>query len=238
MIDDFLLALGTLSRIKVPRINRINYQKSTLYFPVVGYLAGIILFFSDQLLILVFSETISKLIALLIYYMLFGFFHFDGLLDCIDGFFPSHKSKADRLRIMKDSNTGAFALLFGVLFLIVEIYCVVNSTEYWYFFPVFGRISPLFLLSFSKPAANNGLGMLYFPYPKYYSVSSIILTIPIFFHSPLVYFWLLGVIIVSFIIIKISNAKIEGITGDVLGLSIMLSELSYLIYLNTKLFFK
>jgi adenosylcobinamide-GDP ribazoletransferase len=236
VLNDFFLALGTLTRIRVPEIKKINYQKSTVYFPVVGFVAAGILFSSDLFFKTIFTSSISKTLALIIYYLLFGFFHFDGLLDCIDGFFPSHKTREERLRIMKDSNTGAFALLFGVIFLLLEVLCLMNSGDYWYYFPVFGRFTPIFLLSFSKPASDKGLGKLYFPYSIKYLLYSFVFFIPMLFVSLKIAFWIIFVLFLAIIISNISKRKINGITGDVIGFSIMISEVCYLLYLNTAIF--
>jgi len=236
VIDDFFLALGTLSRIRAPKINNINFQRSTIYFPVIGYIAAFILYITDNAVNFLFPGHISRIISILIYYLFFGYFHFDGLLDCIDGFFPSHKSVEERLRIMKDSNTGAFALLFGTIFIILEIICVIDSNDYWYIFPVFGRITPIFLLAFSKPATQNGLGQLYFPYPKKYCVPVLLLAVPLIVLSVKLLFWVAASFFLGIVISLYSRKKINGITGDVLGFSIMLSELFFLLYLNTTLF--
>ncbi len=236
MFDDFFLALGTLSRIRVPEIKRVNFQRSTVYFPVVGYIASGILFSSELLFKTIFTPYVSTISALIIYYLIFGFFHFDGLLDCIDGFFPSHKTREERLRIMKDSNTGAFALLFGVLFLLLEVLCLLNSGNFWYFFPVFGRFAPIFLLSFSKPASDKGLGKSYFPYSVKYLLYSLIFLIPMLFVSLKIVICIVAVPLLTIIISIISKGKINGITGDVIGSSIMISEVFFLLCLNANIF--
>jgi len=233
VLNDFFLAIGTLSRIRVPTIKKVNYQRSTIYFPVVGFVAAGILFCVTYLCGFLFSQSISRILGLIVYYMLFGYFHFDGLLDCIDGFFPSHKSKEDRLRIMKDSNTGAFALLFGVLFLMLEIFCALNAVEYWFFFPVFGRFTPLFLMTFSKAATDTGLGKVYFPYKKKYLLFSIIFLLPFFFISLHLLYGIIAVALIAFVVAQYAKSKIGGTTGDVIGLSIMISELAFLLYLNS-----
>jgi len=88
MLDDLHLAFGMLSRIKVPKIKSVNYARSTVYFPPVGVFAVLILFVSHYSLNFIFPENLSLLISIGIYFLLFGYFHFDGLLDVIEGFFP------------------------------------------------------------------------------------------------------------------------------------------------------
>lgn len=232
MLDDLFLALGMLSRIKVPEIKRLNYPRSTVYFPLVGIIAAFILFVSHFGLNFLFQENLSRLISIGIYFLLFGYFHFDGLLDVIDGFFPSHKTPEQRLAIMKDSNTGAFALLFGVLFIALEIVCVLSSDIRWILFPIFGRLSAPLLLAISRPATKKGLGSMYFPYPKRYGIFSLIFIIPVLFFYPVTGLFLPFQLLINLVISKVSKQKIIGITGDVIGFSIMINELLFLLFLN------
>ncbi|MEA1885397.1 MAG: adenosylcobinamide-GDP ribazoletransferase [Thermotogota bacterium] len=232
MLDDLFLALGVLSRIRVPKIKRVNYPRSTVYFPLVGIIAAFILFVSHYGLNFLFEENLSRLISIGIYFLLFGYFHFDGLLDVIDGFFPSHKTPEQRLAIMKDSNTGAFALLFGVLFMALEFFCILSSDVRWILFPIFGRLSPPLLLAVSKPATKKGLGQLYFPYPKRYAFFSLIFIIPVLFFFSVTGLFIPFQVLIALVISKVSKHKIKGITGDVIGFSIMINELLFLLFLN------
>ncbi|MEA1885106.1 MAG: adenosylcobinamide-GDP ribazoletransferase [Thermotogota bacterium] len=231
-MDDLLLALGMLSRIKVPRIKKINYPRSTVYFSLVGMVAALVLFITHFCLSLIFQATLSRIISLGLYFLLFGYFHFDGLLDVIDGFFPSHKSSEERLIIMKDSNTGAFALLFGVLFLALEIFSILSVDIRWILFPVFGRLSAPLLLAFSKPATKKGLGQLYFPYPKRYAFFSLVFIIPILLVNPITIIFIPVQFLFTLIISRVAKQKINGINGDVIGFSIMMNELLFLLFLN------
>lgn len=232
MLDDLFLALGVLSRIKVPRIKRVNYPRSTIYFPLIGIFASLILYLCNHVLTMVFEENSAKILSLGIYFLLFGYFHFDGFLDVIDGFFPSHKNPDQRLAIMKDSNTGAFALLFGVLFLAIEIHCILSADNRWILFPIFGRLSALVLLAVSKPATTNGLGQLYFPYPKHYAVFSWLFVIPVIYFFPVTGLFVPVMLLATLLIVIASKHKINGITGDVIGFTIMINEGLFLLFLN------
>lgn len=235
MLDDLFLALGMLSRIKVPEIKKANHARSTVYFPLVGVFAALISFVSHYSLTFIFQEALSRMLSIGLYFLLFGYFHFDGLLDVIDGFFPSHKTPDQRLAIMKDSNTGAFSLLFGVLFISLEIFCVLSSDIRWILFPIFGRLSVPLLLAVSKPATKKGLGQLYFPYPKRYAIFSLIFIIPILFFFPLTAFFIPFQCLMILLISNISKHKINGITGDVIGFSVMINELLFLLFLNVSI---
>lgn len=50
-----------------------------------------------------------------IYFLLTGFIHLDGFMDCSDAVMPRHPQMEERQRILKDSTVGAFAVICMVL---------------------------------------------------------------------------------------------------------------------------
>ncbi len=233
MFDNLFLALSMLSRIRTPRIKNIDYRASVVFFPVVGYLASAILFlayFASRNLV---NDILSKAIALAIYYFIFGFFHFDGLLDVVDGFMSSHKDKERIIKIMKEPTIGAFALLFGFFFLLLEFIGIRYLENGWYFFPVFGRIAMIMQIKFSKPYSDKGLGALFYPLKKHQFLLSMLFLIPFAFYWK---FMVIGMIsaALSFLTLRYySKRKLGGFNGDVLGATAMLSEMIFVVLLNT-----
>lgn len=45
------------------------------------------------------------------YFLLTGFIHLDGFMDCSDAVLPRHPEMKERQRILKDSHSGAFAVI-------------------------------------------------------------------------------------------------------------------------------
>ena len=233
MFKDIFVAFGSISRIHVPTVKSINLKRSTIYFPLVGVIASLINYVVFILLKpLLDLEQLSALI-MLIYYYLFQYFHFDGFVDIIDGFGAQIRSKEERIKIMKDSRTGAFALLFGILYLITYYTFLKEFILGWFFAPIFSRLSMVYLISISKPAKNEGLGSLYFPFNKKYSFYSTLITLLVI---PFGYkYFVFGVLIAFFsayIMKMLSYKKINGITGDVIGATCLIAELLYLIFLK------
>lgn len=232
MFDDFFLALSMLSRIRTPRIKRIDYGKSVIFFPAVGYIASGLVFLIYYLSSYFMSDLLSKALSFGVYYLIFGFFHFDGLLDVIDGFMASHKDREKTIKIMKEPTIGAFALLFGFLFLLLELVSVMHAEYGWIFFPIYGRASVLLMMEFSKPCSDKGLGALFGKIKVYQFILGMCTLLP------LIYYWetlIAGFIsmLISFTVLKIaSNKKLGGFNGDVLGATVMLTEMLFLIGMN------
>jgi adenosylcobinamide-GDP ribazoletransferase len=89
------------------------------------------------------------------------------------------------------------------------------------------------LLTISKPAKKDGLGKMYFPYPKFYFLLSLIFILPIAYFNLQIFLIGIASSIISAVIMNIiSNKKIEGVTGDVIGASAIISEVVYLFILN------
>ncbi|MDO4176197.1 MAG: adenosylcobinamide-GDP ribazoletransferase [Bacillota bacterium] len=54
-----------------------------------------------------------------VYFLLTGFIHLDGFMDCSDAVMPRHPEMEERRRILKDSHVGAFATICLVLMLLI-----------------------------------------------------------------------------------------------------------------------
>ena len=83
----FWLAVGFLTRI--PMLARIDYSQrlmnqSSLYFPLVGLMLGVIYLCVYSLLSLAFSPLISIILMVIVHLFLTGAFHEDGLADSVD----------------------------------------------------------------------------------------------------------------------------------------------------------
>ncbi|WP_448377983.1 adenosylcobinamide-GDP ribazoletransferase [Fervidobacterium sp.] len=235
LLTDFLLTLSFISRLPVKIKNIDEWEKrirrTPIYFPVIGYIPGAIYSFA---IVLANSLSTYKLLfvfgAMAIGYYFFDLFHFDGLLDMFDGFL-NQSNKERRLEIMAKGDVGPFAVFYGMLY--VLLFYQLMSTLDWQAFlfaSVFGRYEMGLLLTFSKPAKPKGLGAMLFPYNKRYTAYSVIFLIPLLFISPLMFFISLTLTItMAYLISRVSEIKIGGITGDVLGGSCLISQMVVLL---------
>ncbi|MDN5342147.1 adenosylcobinamide-GDP ribazoletransferase [Oceanotoga sp. DSM 15011] len=235
MLNDIFVAFGTISRIPVPTVKNVNIKRSVIYFPLVGIFASFVLWLFQMIFINIFNINITFILNMILYFYLFQYFHFDGILDLFDGFGAQIRDIEERRKILKDSRIGAFSLLYGIFYIILYIFLIFQNKDFWYMMPIFSRFSVPVLLSISKPAFDEGLGKMYFPFKKLYLIPSfLIVSITAFISLKIFLIGIISSIISSFLLNIISNKKINGINGDVIGANICLTEIIFLLIINIK----
>ncbi len=91
-----------------------------VWLPVVGLLVGAVWMLAARLFALWgFTNLLAAAVLTMLPYLLTGFLHLDGYLDCCDAIL-SRRELAERQKILKDSHVGSFAVIgFGLLLLAV-----------------------------------------------------------------------------------------------------------------------
>lgn len=212
-----------------------DYGRSLAYAPLIGLLLGGILAGCLYLLRLLFPALISSLFLWVIYIFLTGGLHLDGLGDTADGLF-SHRSKERILEIMKDSRVGTNAVLALILVILSYIFLVMQIPTKFLgiivFMPVIGRMALPLGAGLEKYARREGLGLHFINFCGSKEILiglsiTAILSVLILGIKGILILWIVGIIL--FLMIKFFAAKIEGITGDILGAVCELAQLVYLI---------
>ncbi len=166
----FFVALTFLTRI--PICNKSSYtkedfQKCVFFFPIIGLIIGGILWGSYILLEMIFPRPVTAALLLLIYVLLTGGLHLDGLIDTVDGIYGGMTPQR-RLEIMKDTNPGAFGVLGAVVVLLVKYSVYAQMDPRMLIFlvaaPVLGRQSMVWMQVFYPYARREGLGKLFSSY--------------------------------------------------------------------------
>jgi adenosylcobinamide-GDP ribazoletransferase len=93
------------------------------WFALVGLLLGAALAGADYALGLLFPSGVTAALLLALWVVATGALHLDGFLDACDGLFGG-RSPESRLRIMRDERAGAFAVIGGILLLLVKYSCL------------------------------------------------------------------------------------------------------------------
>ena len=81
--------------------------RAGIWYPLVGIVVGGLIWLSWRVLILYFPPLIVGVLTLVVWVVLTGGLHLDGLADCCDGLLVS-ATPEKRLEIMKDPHLGAF----------------------------------------------------------------------------------------------------------------------------------
>jgi len=105
----FLEAVRFLTFIPLPAREASWEQvgRSTAYFPLVGALLGAILVLADALLGKIWSHLLVSAVLVVLWVILTGGLHLDGLADTVDGL-RGGRGREERLTIMRDSRLGTF----------------------------------------------------------------------------------------------------------------------------------
>lgn len=119
MLNSFITAVRTLTRIPMGGKDATDFASSLFWFPVVGFLLAVILSSFTWLQNLSNWNDAIAFIIILAGTMLTGALHLDGFADWADslGVIPNKKKM---LLVMKDSNSGAFGVVALVLLLLAK----------------------------------------------------------------------------------------------------------------------
>jgi adenosylcobinamide-GDP ribazoletransferase len=135
--------------------------RSVAYFPLVGFVIGLILLVADHLLTVLFSPLLRSALLLTLWVLLTGGLHVDGFLDACDGLLGGTTPER-RLAIMRDERIGAFAFTGGVLLFIVKFSALASLTVWrlpaLLLAPAMGRWGISLALVFYPYARSDGLG--------------------------------------------------------------------------------
>ena len=236
MIKQFILLTQFMTRIPIPievDYNEKDFGKSIKYFPILGLLIGLILYFvyfiaakftDNKLLIAVFLIITETVIT--------GGIHLDGLADTFDGIF-SYRPKERILEIMKDSRIGTNgAIVLIIYFLSKTVLLSEVGLKYIIIMPVISRIATVINAGLGTYARKTGMSNAIMDYNEKSDILiSLIFTIVISF-----FFAGINGIIITFIcflfilyFMHYITKKIDGITGDTMGASLELTSILALI---------
>lgn len=201
------------------------------YFPLVGLLLGLILFGARHLLNVILPDRLTALLLTLLLIVLTRGFHQDGLADMADAVL-SHRSRERMLEIMKDSHQGTFgvlALIFTVLLKVELIVLMAAHPTGLILFPLWGRLATsLVAVRSVYVGSQNGLGRFLVEESNSYDLALALASSLIF--SVLIgglpgFMTFLGVAAFGLTLIWLWRRVLGGVTGDLLGASLELTEL-------------
>ena len=127
MMKAILIAFSTYSKIPMPHFkwDPKALQYSMCAFPLVGAVIGAGEFVIWYLFgfLLQWSEVFTAALLTIFPILITGGIHMDGFLDTVDAK-SSYKSKEEKLQILKDPHTGAFAIIRGCLYFLIYFGCM------------------------------------------------------------------------------------------------------------------
>ncbi len=164
MLTSFHFALSFLTTLPFPFKKSLSAREvaaSLSWFPLVGFLLGLIVSLVFHLLTPLLPRQINSVIILIVLVLLTGGFHLDGLADTTDGFLSARKHPEDILKIMKDSSIGTMGGLGLILVLLLKYTAITqlpdrNVIPCLILLPVYGRFSIVILAFLASYARKEG----------------------------------------------------------------------------------
>lgn len=127
----FVIALGFFTRIPLPGTTEFSQgrlNQASRYFPLVGWLIGLLCAAIYYLADLYFSKPVAVLLSMAAGVLLTGAFHEDGLADTADGL-GGGWTKQQKLAIMKDSRVGTFGAIALWFALALKFYLLLDLSN-------------------------------------------------------------------------------------------------------------
>ena len=237
--EQFIILIQFMTRIPIPL--KISYSekklgKSIKFFPLVGLIIGLILYFSNFLITvylknIFYNKTIIAIFLIILEILIAGIIHIDGLADTFDGLF-SYAKKEKMLEIMKDSRIGTNGAVVLILYFITKTVLIseiiTTTPKYLIIFPIIARLSTPVNAGLSNYARKSGMSNAII---SENGIFEVIFSLAL---SIILVFYIIGIegiitifIAFIFIIIFMLNVrkKIDGITGDTMGASLELTSI-------------
>lgn len=237
-LKGFLMAMGMFTSIPIRYHNwDDDGAKHMLFFyPLIGFVIGVLWFLLFKVLVIFnLPLVIMTAILMLFPYFITGFLHLDGFMDLCDAML-SRRDKEEKLRILKDSHTGAFAVI-SLACLFVLTYSGTNALIEknqlilsLIFIPAISRSFMSIMMLFNKSMEQSSL-VKYFKQnvsrvDKILSVIFLCIIIGLFaflfgFSS---FIASLVVLLIVFYLMRKAIKELGGISGDIAGYGLVICE--------------
>jgi adenosylcobinamide-GDP ribazoletransferase len=206
--------------------------RASVWYPLVGLVIGALTWLAWKGAILIFPPLVAGIAALIVWVLLTGGLHLDGLADCCDGLLVS-APVGRRLEIMKDPQVGAFGVIGLILVLFLKAATLASLTQdsslgillaaslaRWCILPA--GLLPL--------ARTSGMGAdfvlgLQRSFILWGAAIPIVITILLGSRGLLSTFVGTGAAI---LVLLLAKSRIGGLTGDVFGMIVEIVETSVL----------
>lgn len=239
-----LVALQFLTIIKLSRnldMSEESLGRSMSYFPVVGLFIGLILISARWMLVFVLPSSIVDILVVAILVVLTGALHLDGFADTVDGL-AGRDDREKTLAIMRDSRSGAFAVVGITLLLLLKTATLTSlpllmKDKALLLMPVLGRWATVPLAAFfpyARSGSGTALAFTRFAGIRELSIASVIaltVAVGLLQFKGLIIF--MAVALVSLLFGVFFKARIGGVTGDIMGAACEVSEVVVLLVIGS-----
>lgn len=239
VLQSLIIAMSMYSKIPMPRTTweKENMKYVMCFFPLVGCVIGVCIYAIGKFL---FSDACGSLlrgaVGTLLPILISGGIHMDGFMDTMDAL-SSYGTRERKLEILKDSHAGAFAILGACCYMVCSVAIwsevevqMLNSIACVY---VISRALSAFSVVTFPAARADGLAQGFQESAKR---NRVCISSTCYLLIMGVFLWMQGwkmllgvgisVGITFFYYKKICDKQFGGVTGDLAGYFLVLSELA------------
>ena len=252
----FLMAISMFTVIPLPRYEWDDEGGKNImkFYPAIGLIVGLIWYGVFRLLnLLGASIMVITAITLITPFILTGMLHLDGYMDVCDALL-SRRDKQEKLRILKDPHTGAFAVISVAMLFVVNfsgVYTVISnsikdnainnintSAVGLILIPIISRSLMGYLLLSKDSMKGSSLGAFFKQgtgkVDRFILLSSLIISsiISIFIFKIYGVIMSLAMILVSTFLVNSAAKEFDGMSGDSAGYGLVIAETIGLLILS------
>lgn len=232
-MKSFVLMLTFLTRIPIKykfNFEQEDFAKGLLWLPFIGVIIGLPLgLFANY--VDLSNPYLMSFIYILIYISMTGGLHLDGLGDYFDAIF-SGRGRERMLEIMKDSHIGTFGVV-GLILYFVGFFALSIGAEplVLFFMPVVGKTMAIVVCGLGRYPRESGMGqpLIDFGKKRHVVIYSLILISLLYFVG--INYLVSGLVVICFTLIVHYRTTylIGGVTGDVIGAVVEMSQILWLL---------
>ena len=244
----FLMAISMFTVIPLPRYEWDDEGGKNImkFYPVIGLIVGLIWYGVFRLLnLLGASIMVTTAITLITPFILTGMLHLDGYMDVCDALL-SRRDKEEKLRILKDPHTGAFAVISVVMLFVVNfsgLYTVISNSIQdnsinnintsaigLILIPIISRSLMGYLLLSKESMKGSSLGAFFKQgtgkVDRVILLSSLIISsiILVFIFGTYGIIISLAMILISTFLVNKAAKEFDGMSGDSAGYGLVIAE--------------
>lgn len=233
-----LVAFSFLTRLPLggPMLEPERLGQAVALFPAVGLALGAVLALSKALLSAFMSPELTAFVLLVLWTLVTGALHLDGVADLCDGLGGARGDRERALGILRDSRIGAFGATGLALTLLGKWLSLVSVVELGFGWPVVlaptvARWLAVCLLFGFPSARSEGLSrtMSSATRPAHVALATVIALAVCAVAGARAWIALGAAASTALAVAALAQRRLGGLTGDVVGCAVEWSEVSCLI---------
>lgn len=239
LYKSFIMALSMFTILPTPYVewDDEGVKNMMKFYPVIGLIIGGIWSLIYYLLSFFnISIILKSIILMIIPFIITGMLHLDGFMDVCDAIL-SRRDKEEKLRILKDPTTGAFAVISVIMLFFIQFGGINSFLEKGYSFyillliPIISRSCAAYFLLSKGTIKESSLGSYFKKGTSVEDIVIMICCIIIATIMSLIVIGYKGIIVCGIMALGITFSvhkcikEFGGVSGDVAGFALVIGEL-------------